>query len=530
MKNYKFLTIFFATIGLLLVSCGEDLSVLTTDTNHRIIVTSEMDFENKVSVNGHIDFGDISRGVVSRLWTLPGGTDVSVIAENGASTSTKQVIKGVFYKPGVYNVTLSQTFGGNVYPNDDSTEPINARELDTTIVVTVLDSLRADLKLYYVNDDGSTGAELTLADDAENELTASKSVRLTYTSVGEEDNVIWSSNGGKPDRINTTLNEIDMRFNKLGSWDLDFLASRFRPRDADTISFEKIIKVIPSTEPVVLERVLERDGFVALEFSRDMDLTSLNPSNFAVRLENDGTTFNPTVTEAILDDNEENVVLLGFDTERMYDNDIAYVSYTPGSLTTADLVDADAFTDVPSTSAGANSNFYETTGIDFGFESTTAQNNGDGDWPYQNWGGLWGEYNIEINSAQPRSGNQSMYIEYRPFGGMIMQANANFQLTVGQEYEIGYWIYIVDGTANAPTGTAASDIRFYANNWAMGDWATTVFSSNMPTGEWVYQNFYFKSSTDAEISWLIRGFNENNADTLRFYIDDMSLSEVELRP
>lgn len=528
MKNLKYLSILF-TVALLFVGCGEDLSVETMDTNHRIIVTSEMDFENKVSVNGHIDFGDVSRGVVSRTWTLPGDTDVSVIAENGASTSSEQVIKGVFYKPGVYDVTLNQTFGGDVFPNDDSTEPINGRVLDTTIVVTVLDSLRADLKLYYINDDESTGAELVLEDGAENELTASKSVRLTFTTVGEEDGVTWTSEGGKPNIINTTLNEIDMRFNKLGSWDLDFLASRFRPRDADTISFEKIIKVIPSTEPVVLERVIERNGFVALEFSRDMDLTSLNPSNFAVRLENGGTTLNPIVTEVILDNNEENVVLLGFDSERMYDNDIAYVSYTPGSMKTADLVDADAFTDIPSTPINANPNFYESTSIDSGFETTTASNSG-GDWPYQNWGGHWGEYDIEINSVLPRTDNQSMYIEYRPFGGMIMQANANFQLTVGQEYEIGYWIYIVDGIANAPTGNAASDIRFYANNWAMGDWATTVFDSAMPTGEWIYQNFYFKSSTDAEISWLIRGFNENNSDTLKFYIDDMSLSEVELRP
>ena len=41
---------------------------------------------------------------------------------------------------------------------------------------------------------------------------------------------------------------------------------------------------------------------------------------------------------------------------------------------------------------------------------------------------------------------------------------------------------------------------------------------------------YTKSTTDAEITWLIRGFNEHNTDTLKFYIDDMVLAEVELRP
>ncbi len=515
---------------LLLVSCGEDLSVETADTNHRIVVTSEMDFENKVSVNGHIDFGDVSRGVVSRTWTLPEGKGISRISGEKGNTSSKEVIKGFFFKPGTYDVTLSQTFGGDVYPNDDSTSPINGRELDTTIVVTVLDSLRADLKLYYINDDGSTGAELTLEDDAENELTASRSVRLTYTSVGEEDNVIWSSNGGKPDRINTTLNEIDMRFNKLGSWDLDFLASRFRPRDADTISFEKIIKVIPSTDPVVLESVFEKDGFVALSFSRDMDPATLNENNFSVRLENDGTVFNPTIAGATVDDSENNIVLLELSGERMYDNDLAFVSYTPGSLKTADQVDADAFADIMSTTIGANPNFYESTDFDFGLESTSAQNRDGGDWPYQNWGGNWGEYEIAINSDRPHTGAKSMDILLRPNGGWIMAGNANFQLVVGQEYELGYWVYVDDDLSGAPIDNAASDIRFYANNWAMGDWLTSALTPTFPTGEWVYQKFYFKSTTDAEITWLIRGNNENNPNPIKLYLDDFFLAEVELRP
>ncbi|TYA84213.1 carbohydrate binding domain-containing protein [Seonamhaeicola marinus] len=526
MKNLKYLSILFA-VSLFFVGCGEDLSVETMDTNHRIIVTSEMDFDNTVSVNGHIDFGDISRGVISRKWTMPGGTDVSVIAENGMSTSTKQVIKGIFYKPGVYDVTLNQTFGGDVYPNDDSTEPINSRVLDTTIVVTVLDSLRASLKLYYINDDNTTGDELVLADGAENEVTASKSVRLTYTAVGEEDNVVWTSNGGKPEMINTTLNEVDMRFNKLGSWDLDFLASRFRPRDADTISFKKIIKVIPSTDPVVLERVYEKAGMVALEFSRDMDPTSLNRNNFSLRLENNGNTINPAISNVILDENENNIVLLELDAERMYDNDLAFVSYAPGNLKTADQVAADAFTDIES--IPFNTNIYDSSAFDGGFESTTAASSG-GDWPYQGWGGNWGEYDIDINSNNPRTGSQSMDITFRSNGGMIIGGSGNFQLIVGQEYELGYWVYVDADLSNSPTGTATSDIRFYASNWSMADLGISNLNPSFPTGQWVYQKFYFKSTTDAEITWLIRGNNENNADPIRLYLDDMFLAEVELRP
>ncbi|GAA4232453.1 hypothetical protein GCM10022291_07310 [Postechiella marina] len=529
MKINKYLSILFV-LGLLFVSCGEDLSVETMDTNHRIIVTSEMDFENKVSVNGHIDFGDISRGVVSRIWTMPGDTGVSVIAENGASTSEKAVIKGVFYKPGVYDVKLSQTFGGDVYPNDDSTQPINSRVLDTTIVVTVLDSIKSTLKLYHVNDDGTTGNELMLTDDAENEVTASKFVRLTFEAIGEPDGVLWTSDGGKPDNIQTTLNEVDMKFNSLGSYDINFIASRFRPRDADTISFEKVIKVIPSTEPVVLEAVREKNGFVALQFSRDMDPASLKASNFTVRLENGENVFNPTVENVTIDDDENNIVLLELTGERMYDNDDAFVSYTPGSLKTADQVDADAFTDVMSTTTDANSNIYESTTFDFGCESTTAQNDGGGDWPYQFWGGNWGEYDIAINSNLPHSGSQSMEITMRSNGGWIFSGSGNFKLVVGQEYELGYWLYVDSDLSATPTGTASSDVRFYASNWAMGDIGISNLNPSFPTGEWVYHKSYIKASTDAEITWLIRGNNENNANPIKLYLDDFFLAEVELRP
>ena len=60
MKKCKFLSILFV-FTLLLVSCEKQEELNLNDPNHRIIVTSEMDFENKVIVGGDIDFGDISR-------------------------------------------------------------------------------------------------------------------------------------------------------------------------------------------------------------------------------------------------------------------------------------------------------------------------------------------------------------------------------------------------------------------------------------------------------------------------------------
>ncbi|WP_298533095.1 hypothetical protein [uncultured Algibacter sp.] len=533
MKNFKYITMFFIAT-LLFVGCGEDRTVDTVDTNHRIIVTSEMDYENTIAIAGHIDFGDISRGVVSRTWTLPENS-TSIQGEDG-NTSSKDVIKGFFYKPGVYNVTLNQTFSDNVYPNDDSTMPINGRELDTTIVVTVLDSIKSVLKIYHLNDDGTTGAELVLADNAENEVTASKTLRLTYTATGEPESAIWTSEGGKPDRIPTKEdeNEVDMRFNKLGTWDLDFLATRFRPEDGDTLSFKRLIKVIPSTEPVVLERVSEKDdGKVALEFSREMDESTVNADDFSVRIENDGNIINPLILGATLDPDEGNIILLELDNEKLYYDDEVFVSYTPGNLRTADLVDATAITDAGGGPIDYRSviDIFATIDFDPSMEDFTA----DESWNPLGWGSPWDKFNRKVSRDLSRTGDNSLYVEFEPFGGMIVERgdDEGTPITIpyekGKTYELGYWMYVVEGVANVPGSTKASDIRLYASSFAF-ELVPTIFSPTTTTGQWVYQSKIFKASFSDSVSLLFRGFNEHNPDTLKFYIDDFSLTELPFRP
>lgn len=79
-------------MALFAVACAEDESVNLVEPSHRAIVTSEMDFDNTINVGGHIDFGDISRGVESRTWTFP--ETVSRISGTDENTSSKDVVKG----------------------------------------------------------------------------------------------------------------------------------------------------------------------------------------------------------------------------------------------------------------------------------------------------------------------------------------------------------------------------------------------------------------------------------------------------
>lgn len=536
MKQNKFLSMLFV-MSLLFVACEEQEDLNINDVSHRIIVTSEQDFSNTINVGADIDFGDISRGVESRIWTLP--SNGSIISGGSGTTSSEKVIKAVFNKAGVYDVILNQKFKGNVFRNDDSTEPSDTRELDTTIVVTVIDSITSVLKAYRVNEDGSTGTELNLADNAEHELEASNSIRLSYTAIGEPQNVNWSSEGGNPKLLpqEETDDFVDMKFSKLGSWDLQYIADRFRPTDADTLFYEKLIKVIPSTAPVTLDRLFQVDDKIGLEFSREIDDATVNAGDFTVRIENNKDAMNPivlnpSVVSATVDSDEATIIFLELDGTPFYIDDLVYVTYTPGSLTTTDEVASDPIIDAQVTEFPTPENLFVSNGVDYSFESTTANGpeSGGGDWPYQGWGGNWGEYDIQINANLAFEGAQGMSINFRPNGGMIISANTEFPVEGGKTYEISYWLYLEDPIPNAPVDNAASDIRFYDASWNYSDVVGTVFESSMPTGEWIYQSATFIPGNTANSKFLIRGQNANYASPIKFFIDGMALRQLNVRP
>ena len=515
----KFLFISF----LVFTACNNDDDVTLTEANHRVIVTSEMNFENTINVGGHIDFADLLSGIASREWTFPEG--VSSISGSDKNTSSKDVVKGIFNTPGTHNVTLHQVFKGDVYPNEDSTVPNAGKELDTTIVVTVLGEVKASIKAHYINDDGSTGAELTLADNAENEIIASKSVRLSYTTEGAPTSFVWTLDGGKPATVSNAEPETDVKYSKLGSWDLKFIASRARPGGSDTISIKKFIKVIPSTEPVTLDKVSDKAGKIALEFSREMDAATLNKNNFTVKIETKaGPVISPVIQTATVDATEGNIVLLTLDNETMYNDDIVKVSYTPGILSTADAVLAGAFTDV--VLQFNKTNILASTSVDYSFETTTATN-----WPYLFWGAPWDQYDMNMSSARAHTGSKSMYVELRPNGGMVIGntdagSNVTFPVESGFNYEMGAWVYVVD--LGTPT---TSNIRMYwrpTTNWGVGD-NPTFSAATTPVGQWVYTSTIVQFAADGNESFIIRGQNVN-PQTLKFYLDDLTLYKLTSRP
>ena len=528
MKNIKILLLIFFT-SIILVDCNDEESVALIEPNHRAIVTSEMNYENTINPGGHIDFGDISRGVKSRVWTFPEGGVVTIAGEEG-NTSGKDVVKGIFHEPGVYNVVLSQIFKGNVYPNEDSTQPIDGVALDTTIVVTVLEPISTILKAYYINEDGTTGAELNMSDNAENEIIASKYVRLSYTSKGAPKNVTWNLPGGKPEQVKNPTGDIDIRYSKLGSHNLQFIASRSRPFDADTVNISKFIKVVPSTEPVTLDRVFEKSSdVIGLEFSREMDPATINKANFSASIQTAGgsnllTNINTVSVDAV----DGNVVLIKLD-QPYYNDDIVKVSYTPGNLSTLDAVAASGFTDriltdIIKTNILANSNY------DYSFENSL-----NGNWQYLGWGPDWDGFTFNISPTQAQSGAKSAYIEIAANDGMIVGHRdltgqfIRFPTQAGKTYEIGVWVYVTD-LGNYSSGFLP-DLRIYWNpntDWAVG--SNPAFGPGFQTNKWVYASFRTNKFATGDSSFMIRGYNASNPAPLKFYMDNITVAELKLRP
>ena len=60
-NKYK---IYFAMLAVL-VACSDAQDLDLIEPSHRVIYTSEMDFQNQIEVMGEIGFGDASAGVES---------------------------------------------------------------------------------------------------------------------------------------------------------------------------------------------------------------------------------------------------------------------------------------------------------------------------------------------------------------------------------------------------------------------------------------------------------------------------------
>lgn len=519
------IAIITATLGL--HSCSDIYDAINlNEANSRIIVSSQMDYGNVLRVGTSETFGDISSGVVSRTWTFPTGV-ADIVGSDNDITSTEQNVKAIFNVVGKHDIKLHQVFNGDAYTTGGKNAV--AKELDTTIVVTVLGPIKILVKANYINPDGTEGAALNVATGAKNQLLAGRTIRYTLTTEGQPTNFLWTMDGGAPSTSTVDTKTLDVRYKKLGTFGFSIKGSTARPFGEAIAAFQDFLTVIPSTDPVTMDdaQVIDDQGNIALNFSREMNAETLNKADFSVTLKNkSGASLPVTISTATVNATEGNLVILKMTGQTLYDDDKITVSYTKGSLTTADAVFASSFVDVPVTFKSVNL-LATTSSYDFGFE-----NSASADWVYLGWGSPWDKYTSTITSAKAHSGKKSMHIQMQAKGGMIMGykvsgAFVTFKLTAGKTYSMGSWVYV----DNLGDKASIPDLRLYFapnTNWGIGP--NPGFSSTFAVGKWVYSTALVAITASGDYNFMIRGDNQGNSAALSFYLDDITVSEAKLRP
>ena len=526
MKKITFNILKFSILLIIIVSaCKKDDGLKLNEPSHRVVFTSEMDFENKIEVHGEISFGDVSPGVESRTWTFPAGV-VDIIDSDDDNTSTEANVKTVFNQIGVFEVNLKQTFKEDAFVGNSQ----QGRNLDTNIIVTVLDSITVQLEGNYINPDGTIGAALDFSNNAENEIPAARSVRLRWIGDGEPRIISWDFERADPTTFVSMDSTIDVKYKFLGTFDLMVIGSRSRPFGVDTLFLENFMKVVPSTDPVVVEEVTDQDGHIAVVFSRELEAATLEATDFSISVYNDGGLITDNFTNISLDPVDGNIVLIDLGGETIYNDDSISVSFTDGTLISTDGVLADPFSDgllafQKENILATNSNF------DYGFETSSSSN-----WVFPTgWNAEWGLYTMNITSDNVYEGNNSAYIEIEANGNMVLQQNdlsdmpVQFPANATKTYEIGSWIYLEDIGSTDPADLQP-DLRFYWQPAFPNALPNPEFNADFPLNEWVYRSAFVNFDETGNFHFQIRGFNQANPEVLKFYLDNITLAEVELRP
>jgi hypothetical protein len=264
---------------------------------------------------------------------------------------------------------------------------------------------------------------------------------------------------------------------------------------------------------------------IRIEFSRDLDDPSTTSFNaFSIMVVNGGVI--PNSIKSISLDALDNNVLVVEMAERLYGSDNVFVSYDEavGNLTSADGVKVIGFA-FEKVSFYGMVNLLIGSAYDYSFETTTVADN----WPSLGWGGF-NKYTATMSSNAAVDGALSMYIDIEAGDGCVFThmrggTPVMFTLEAGKTYEVGVWM-MIDQMSVPDGGRFEHDFRFYTP-----EWKEMIFTipDDTPIGEWVYYKQLWKVGETKEYNFKMRGYNGSSTQPLRFYMDNVSIFELEQR-
>ncbi|MEM9856762.1 MAG: hypothetical protein AAF843_05385 [Bacteroidota bacterium] len=536
-----------------LLGCDDDEYEQPSDTPSNIHVTTGFGTGRPiVQINGFESFADLSIGVESREWIFPGGDVTDMTATN------EDVLQVTFFETGTYEVSLSLDFIEPPY--DWRTQTFRSSDkIDTTLIVTVVDSVQAQFQAFYIAVDGTDSTELDMSSGALNQLMAGESIRLKQNSIGAPTVLEYTSLGARPEIARVIDNPdsvVDIKYSRLGRYDLTFNPFRTKPQGSDEIVLTDFIEVIPSTRPILLENIFRfSDNVIALEYSRTLDDPTGSEGNFSIRVENTFIDENgidqifdqlfPVMEARVGDGAEDNLLLLDLG-QPIYSSDLITIAYSGSTVQSADGIAIASFSDEI---------------LEWQFENLAAEFGGFEDETDWNFGPTL--FPVEplpsppsVSPVQVRTGTRSMQFESfgrnptdpdRSVSEVILNANfgdnpdfdgEDLRLTLRDAaiYRVKIWAFIE--SYEIPTGLADLDLQeFSLYLWQKTDKVVTLEvrdpsdsrASNAKDfwreGEWFELNGEFTNVGDGFAAIHMRSIG-----AFKLFVDDLVIEEVEQRP
>ncbi len=239
---------------------------------------------------------------------------------------------------------------------------------------------------------------------------------------------------------------------------------------------------------------------------------------------------------------KDNVVILQLD-GKIYNTDDITVSYdkTKGTLKPmdSDNITGDSFVDAKLIFA-STPNILIGSDYDYNFENTSTF------WNKLDYGASFENGSGARTSAKKLSGLTSFKVTLAAEGGSAF-GNLNTQVIdwntgtayqkVGfkadQWYEVGIWIN-AESVGNKALGTLPPEIRFYLTeyNQSLTEILPPVvyFDESFPLGTWKYVSVKWKCPTTFARSIVLRCQNNYSSIPAVYYLDDITVRELEGRP
>jgi hypothetical protein len=488
--NFRKISI-LVLILIAIIACQKDDAIPEYNNFSDALATSG---DKRIQRGDFASFADLSKGVISRTWTIP--ESASIINLDGRDPSQVELVQVEFDEPGQFEVNLKCEFINS------------AVVLDTTFNVTVLDYVQTNFDVISINS--------SFYEETTTQITIYEGGTITFkdVSLGNPNRRKWTFQGGDPSsaggisiEADDDVSTISVAYPSIGTYDVELISWRQYPEGvADTLRLQNFVNVTENLEPPTIISIVEDvEGVIDLKYNLPLQSSNDLSNNFTYTVDGDIV----EITSVVIDSNDNRVVkitpsinpnLLSSAT-LSYDGN-GYLARTNGVL-------------VPAFSNEVVTLHSIVNPVIYGFEDGGLGWNVA--WQWDNVG------KITYPTDNPASGQHSIKMEATSDArcrAYSKTPEAYFDLDSSKSYTIEFKIWI---DTNYTDTNIFPEVIKYDKYVGEGFWTSVA---NLPRGEWVTVNKEaVKKWSPNESGQYFFSFRFQKIGVV--YIDDIKIYEVE---